>query len=167
VIRTTAFTGRSPASALMRASDLILNDSQSDLFLSAFYAKLDTDTGRLIYCNAGHNPALWLRAASDEFEQLTSQGIILGAFENIELEERRVDIALGDVIVFYTDGVTEAIDPGEREFGLERLRRVISSHADASASQILEAVVNAVDAFAGDAPPFDDLTMVVVKRRPV
>jgi len=167
VIRTTAFTGRSPASALMRASDLILNDSQSDLFLSAFYAKLDTDTGRLIYCNAGHNPALWLRAASDEFEQLTTQGIILGAFESIELEERRVDIAPGDVIVFYTDGVTEAIDPDEREFGLERLRRVITSHADASASQILEAVVNAVDAFAGDAPPFDDLTMVVVKRRPV
>jgi sigma-B regulation protein RsbU (phosphoserine phosphatase) len=167
VIRTTAFTGRSPASALMRASDLILNDSQSDLFLSAFYAKVDTDTGRLIYCSAGHNPALWLRAASDEFEQLTTQGIILGAFENIELEERRVDIAPGDVIVFYTDGVTEAIDPDEREFGLERLRRVIASHADASASQILEAVVNAVDAFAGDAPPFDDLTMVVVKRQPV
>jgi serine phosphatase RsbU (regulator of sigma subunit) len=166
VIRTTAFTGRSPASALMRASDLILNDSQSDLFLSTFYAKLDTDTGRLIYCNAGHNPTLWLHATSGEFEELTTRGIILGAFENIELEEKRVDIAPGDLLVFYTDGVTEAIDPAEREFGLERLRQVISAHADASATQVLQAVVKAVDAFAGDAPPFDDLTMVVVKRQP-
>jgi serine phosphatase RsbU (regulator of sigma subunit) len=168
VIRTTAFTGRSPASALMRASDLILNDSQSDLFLSTFYAKLDTDTGRLIYCNAGHNPALWLHATRGEFEELTTRGIILGAFENIELEEKRVDIAPGDLLVFYTDGVTEAIDPTEREFGLERLRQVISAHAhaNANASQVLQAVVKAVDAFAGDAPPFDDLTMVVVKRQP-
>jgi sigma-B regulation protein RsbU (phosphoserine phosphatase) len=166
VIRTIAFTGRSPASSLMRASNLILQDSQSDLFLSALYAKLDTYTGRVIFCNAGHNPALWWHANRNEFEQLTTKGIILGAFEDIELEERRVDISPGDVMVFYTDGVTEAIDPQEHEFGLERLRPVIAAKARGSAREILTSIVKAVDTFAQDAPPFDDLTLVVVKRDP-
>ncbi len=166
VIRTTAFTGRSPASALMRANTLILNDSQSDLFLSALYAKLDTDTGRLIFCNAGHNPALWLRAASGEFQELSTRGIILGAFEGIVLEEKRLDLAPGDLLVFYTDGVTEALNPDEEEFGVQRLREVVAARADASAQQILENIVDAVDAFAGDASSSDDLTLVVVKRCP-
>jgi sigma-B regulation protein RsbU (phosphoserine phosphatase) len=166
VIRTVALTGRSPASALNRSSTLILQDSQSDLFLSALYAKLYSDTGRLIYCNAGHNPALWWRAARGEFEELTTRGIILGAFKDIQLEEQRVDVAPGDVLVFYTDGVTEAIDPAEHEFGLQRTREVVASIADASAQQILDAIVNAVDAFAQGAPHFDDLTLVVVKRKP-
>jgi sigma-B regulation protein RsbU (phosphoserine phosphatase) len=166
VIRTTALTGRSPASALMRASNLILNDSQSDLFLSAFYAKLDAETGRLIYCNAGHNPALWLRASDGEFEELTTPGIILGAFEEIELEEQRIDIAPGDLITLYTDGVTETINPAHQEFGVERLLALLASSAEAGAHQILKRVVDAVDNFADGAPPFDDLTMVVVKRMP-
>lgn len=166
VIRTIAFTGRSPASALMRASNLILEDSRSDLFLSALYGKLDTDTGRLIYCNAGHNPALWLRVATGEFQELTTQGIVLGAFENIELEEKRVDLDSGDLLILYTDGVTEAIDPHEREFSLHRLKEVVTSNAKRSAQEILDSIVNAVDSFAQDAPPFDDLTLVLVKRHP-
>jgi serine phosphatase RsbU (regulator of sigma subunit) len=166
VIRTTALTGRSPASALMRASDLILNDSHSDLFLSAFYGKLDTEVGRLVFCNAGHNPGLWYQNSMGSFEELTTRGIILGAFEGIELEEQRVDIAPGDLLVLYTDGVTEAINPDNQEFGVPRLREVIVSQAHASARQILESVVDAVDDFSEDAPPFDDLTLVVAKRVP-
>jgi sigma-B regulation protein RsbU (phosphoserine phosphatase) len=164
VIRTTALSGRSPASALMRANTLILQDSQSDLFLSAVYAKIDTDTGRLIFCNAGHNRPLWLRAGRDKFEELSTKGIVLGVFEGIELEEKRIDVAPGDLLVFYTDGVTEAIDAGEREFGAERLKKIVVSNADASAQQVVEAVVDAVNAFADDAPPFDDLTLMIVKR---
>jgi sigma-B regulation protein RsbU (phosphoserine phosphatase) len=165
VIRTTAFSGRSPASALMRANTLILKDSQADLFLSAFYAKLDVDTGRLIFCNAGHNPALLWRAAENQFHELSTRGIVLGAFEQIELEETRVDIAPGDVLVFYTDGVTEAINPQAQEFGVERLRGIIVSTASAGAQHILDSIVQTVDEFAQDAPPFDDLTMVVIKRQ--
>lgn len=164
VIRTAAFSGRSPASTLMRANDLILQDSRSDLFLSAFYGKLDADSGRLIFCNAGHNPALWLHRETGEFEKLSTKGIILGAFEHIELEERRVDIAPGDVLVFYTDGVTEAIDPYEQEFGVERLQEVTASLANASAQRILDCIVDAVDSFTEGAAPFDDLTLVVVTR---
>lgn len=164
VIRTMALSGRSPASALMRSNNLILEDSQSDLFLSALYGKLDTETGRLVFCNAGHNPALWWRAAEGEFHELTTLGIILGAFNGVELEEQRVDLAPGDIVVFYTDGVTETINHDEEEFGTDRLQEVIAYLAQGSALQIREGIVNAVDAFAQGAPPFDDLTLVVVKR---
>lgn len=167
VIRTTALTGRSPASSLMRANGLIQKDSRSDLFLSAVYAKLDTDTGRMIFCNAGHNPALLRRCDDGSFEELTTHGIILGAFEGIELEDQRIDLLPGDLLVLYTDGVTEAINPNEQEFGVPRLRDVLSALADASAQEILDGVVDAVDAFASDAPPFDDLTLVVAKRLPL
>jgi serine phosphatase RsbU (regulator of sigma subunit) len=166
VIRTMALSGRSPASALMRSNNLILEDSQSDLFLSALYGKLETDTGRLVYCNAGHNPALWWRATEGEFQELTTRGMILGAFHDVELEEKRVDVAPGDLIIFYTDGVTETINDDEEEFGVERLQEVIVSLAEASALQIRQGIVDAVDSFADDAPPFDDLTLVVVKRCP-
>jgi serine phosphatase RsbU (regulator of sigma subunit) len=167
LIRSNALSGRSPASTLMRANKLILADSQSDLFLTAFYAKLDTDSGRLIYSNAGHNWPLWWRAADGTFKELSTRGIILGAFENIELEEKRIDVAPGDVLVFYTDGVTEAINHQVQEFGMPKLREVIAAHATASASQVLKSILTAVDTFAGEAPPFDDLTMVVVKRTPL
>jgi sigma-B regulation protein RsbU (phosphoserine phosphatase) len=148
----------------MRANNLILEDSQSDLFLSALYGKLETDSGRLVYCNAGHNPALWWRASEGEFQELTTQGIILGAFHDVELEEKRVDVAPGDLIIFYTDGVTETINHDEEEFGVERLQEIIASLAEANAPQIRQGIVDAVDSFAEDAPPFDDLTLVVVKR---
>ena len=165
VIRTTAFSGRSPASALMRANTLILQDSRADLFLSAFYAKLDVETGRLIYCNAGHNPALLWRAAGERFDILTTEGIVLGAFADIELEETRVDIAPGDTLVLYTDGVTEAINPDQSEFTARRLQEIVAANAAGSAQHILDSIVEAVDAFAQDAPPFDDLTLVVIKRK--
>ncbi len=166
VIRTVALTGRSPASTLMRANYLIRQDSQSDLFLTAFYAKLDVQSGRLIYCNAGHNPLLWWRAAAGRFQPLSTRGIVLGFFEDVKLEEERVDVAPGDLLVFYTDGVTEAINAHEEEFGEERLKEVIATHAQSGGRELLAAIVRAVDAFAGDVPSFDDLTLVVVKRLP-
>lgn len=167
MIRTTAFSGRNPASALMRANTLIMKDSQTRLFLSAFYANLDVVNGRLIYANAGHNWPLWFRAGSGECEELSASGIILGAFEDINLEERRIDVAPGDVLVLYTDGVTEAMTAAGQQFGQERLEAVVAGNAYADASGILDAVVDAVDAFVGDTSgaQADDFTLLIIKRK--
>jgi sigma-B regulation protein RsbU (phosphoserine phosphatase) len=150
----------------MRANELILKDSQSDLFLSAFYVKLDTQEHRMIYSNAGHNPPLWLQAGAHDFKELSTKGIVLGVLGGIELQEQRVDIAPGDVLVFYTDGVTEAIDHKMEEFGTARMKQVVQANAGRSATRITEAIVEAVDDFAEDTSQFDDLTLVVIKRRP-
>ena len=164
VIRTTALDGRSPSATLMQANKLILKDSPADLFLTAFYGVLDTHTGRLVYANAGHNRPLWLHAATGEFEELVAHGIVLGAFPEIELEECEIEVAPGDLLVFYTDGVTEAMDADHQLFETERLQAAVAAKPHASTQEILEAVVDAVRAFTGDAPQSDDMTLVAVKR---
>jgi serine phosphatase RsbU (regulator of sigma subunit) len=166
VIRNTALGGRSPSATLIRANELILNDSWAEMFLSAFYATLDTRSGRLVYANAGHNRPLWLRVATGECQQLAARGIILGMLEEIELEERQVELAPGDLVVFYTDGVTEAMDADEQMFGEARLQKVLAANARAGAQQVLQAVVEAIRAFTGDTPQSDDLTLFVVKCCP-
>ncbi len=166
VIRTTAFSGRRPAAALVRANELILNDSWAEMFLSAFYATLDTQTGHLVYANAGHNRPLWRRAASGECEELAAKGIILGILDEVELQERHVQIDPGDVLVFYTDGVTEATNAEGQMFGEAMLREVLLAHATDGAQQVLDAVVRAVNAFTDETPQSDDLTLFVVKRCP-
>jgi sigma-B regulation protein RsbU (phosphoserine phosphatase) len=134
--------------------------------VSAFYATLDTHSGRLTYANAGHNRPLWLQSGSGEIQELTAQGIVLGILEDIELEEREIDVAPGDVLVFHTDGVTEAMDIVGQQFGKERLWAAVAATPKASAQEIVAAVVDAVKAFTGDAPQSDDLTLLVVKRAP-
>ncbi len=115
IIRTVAFSGRGPSAALIRANQLILNDSQAELFLSAIYAVLELETGRITYANAGHNRPLWYHAADGSLTELDQRGIVLGAFEEITLGQERIDLAPGDVLVFFTDGVTDALErPGRR-----------------------------------------------------
>jgi sigma-B regulation protein RsbU (phosphoserine phosphatase) len=167
MVRTAAADGRSPSAALGLANELILKHSHTDLFVSAFYATLDIHSGRLTYANAGHNRPLWLQSDSGEIQELTAQGIVLGILEDIELEEREIDVTPGDVLVFHTDGVTEAMDIAGQQFGEERLRATVAAIPNASAQQITSAVVDAVKTFTGDAPQSDDLTLLVVKRRPV
>lgn len=164
MIRSTALVGRDPADALICANDLIIQDSNSDLFLSAFYGALDPTTGRLVYTNAGHNRPLVLRAGTDTIEELRARGIILGVFPNIPLEERETVIAPGDVVLFYTDGLTEAMNAQGEEFGEARLRQVIADNRDLSAGEIANALLEAVEAFTGYAPQSDDRTLVVFKH---
>lgn len=167
VIRTVALNGYSPVDVLTRANKLILNDSRSELFLTAFYATLDTHSGRLIYARAGHNPPLWWQAATGQVQALDVPGIVIGAFSEIELEERQIDMAPGDSLLFYTDGVTEAMDDHRREFGDERLRAIAAAQTNASAEELVETVVSAARAHSGDAPQSDDMTLIGVRRCPV
>jgi serine phosphatase RsbU (regulator of sigma subunit) len=166
MVRTAAADGRSPSAALSLANELILKHSHTDLFVSAFYATLDTHSGRLTYANAGHNRPLWVQSGSGEIQELTAQGIVLGILKNIELEEQEIDVVPGDVLVFHTDGVTEAMDIAGQQFGEERLRATVAAIPNASAQEITAAVVDAVKVFTGDAPQSDDLTLLVVKRAP-
>jgi len=164
ILRTKAMSGRGPASTLLRANDLIIKDSHSDLFLSVFYAVLDQRSGRMIYANAGHNRPLWVRAERGTVEELGARGIVLGVLDEIKLEERRIDVAPGDVVVFYTDGVTDGMNGDEEFFEVARLREVVAAHAGGSARELLHAIIAAYNAFTGDTEQTDDFTCVVVKR---
>ena len=166
MIRTAGLAGRAPAATLLRANQLILNDSQAEMFLTAFYAELDTRSGHLAYARAGHNRPLWWQAATGELDELAADGIVLGAIEAIELEECEIDMARGDLVLFYTDGVTDAMNGAGQQFGVKRLRAAVAADPTTGAQQVLSGIVQAVGEFTGDTPQFDDLTLVVVRRSP-
>jgi serine phosphatase RsbU (regulator of sigma subunit) len=164
LIRTTGISDRSPAATLKRANELMLKDSQADIFLSAFFAILDPRSGRLRYANAGHNRPLWRHAATTEIETLGGKGTVLGVLENVEIEDRQITIDPGDILVFYTDGVSEALDAQGDVFGTDRLSDALRRSSGASADAVLNGIISHIEAFAGDMPQSDDLTLFVVRR---
>lgn len=152
-----------PAMVLKRANRLILKDSRARLFVTACYAMPNTQTGRLVYSLAGHNRPLWWQAATRVCVELTGRGTVLGIFDEIELEEHAVTLAPGDLLVFYTDGITEAMNADHQLFGEERLQTVICDHAATGPQDVITAIVAAVQSFTGGGPPSDDLTLFVVQ----
>lgn len=165
MIRTAALSVASPGEALAQANDLIVQDSsRSNLFLSAFYAVIDTQTGRAIYANAGHNPPFLYRAATGSYEPLRGKGIVLGIFEGIQLIDAGAQIEPGDCVVFYTDGITEAMNTEGVEFGEERLHGAVLSYLAGSAQQILDSILGAISNHVREAEQSDDVTIVVAKR---
>jgi sigma-B regulation protein RsbU (phosphoserine phosphatase) len=160
-----AISGRDPAEVLTRANEMILADARSDLFVTLFYGVLDPAQGTLTYANAGHNPPLLFDGHSGEVTPLTARGIVLGVITGIDLEQREIRLKPGDVLLLYTDGVTDALNEETEEFGLERLRHVVAAHRTQSAADVIGAINQTVDEYVGDTPQFDDFTLVVLKRQ--
>jgi serine phosphatase RsbU (regulator of sigma subunit) len=165
-IRNVASGDRSPAATLELTNELLLRDSHTDLLLTAFYALLDPDQGDLVYSNAGHNPPLYYTVATGTFTELSSSGLLLGVLPDMRLPGGRITIAPGDLLVLYTDGITEAMNPAMEEFGMARFRETIAAHSHRSPQEIVDAVTASIHQFAGDMPAWDDLTLVVVRRLP-
>lgn len=164
LVRAAALDGSPPARALERANRWINRDSESGMFVTVFYGILDLETGLLRYTRAGHNPPLVYHSATQTCTELAPPGIALGVLEEVQLREALVTLEPGDVLLCYTDGVTEAISQAIEEFGAERLRALLTRHHAEDAAAILRAVNDAVTSFASGQPPFDDVTLVVIKR---
>ncbi len=163
IIRTEAQNGRSPADLLMRTNQQLRHETRSLPFLTAFFGTLNLKTGQLIYAIGGHDRPYWVQARSGGVPQLTGHGMLLGAFPAIHLEEYQITLAPGDNLILYTDGVTEARCEDEL-FDEDRLEAVIAGHATASASEMADAILQAVNQFIGSQPQSDDLTLVIIQR---
>jgi serine phosphatase RsbU (regulator of sigma subunit)/transcriptional regulator with GAF, ATPase, and Fis domain len=162
LIRTVGLSRIDPATTLARVNDLLLSDSRSDLFVTVIYVVWDPDERRLVYANGGHNPPLCIRA-DGRVEILTDNDIVLGVLPSVPMANRRVDLKPGDLIVLYTDGIPDAINAREEEFGLDRLIHVANANRHHSAPEVVDAIRRAVTRFVGGTPQFDDLTLVVLK----
>ena len=163
LMRAAALEETSPAAALARVNELLVPDAQHGMFVTIVYAILSLDTGELAYANAGHNLPLVLRPDAQRLERLNKGGMALGVLAGVQLEEHVVSLAPGDSVVFYTDGITEAFSPQGDIYGEERLHVTVQA-ADGSAQAILDAIATSVVAFAGDAAPSDDRTLMVLRR---
>ncbi len=167
LMRVSASQTRSPALALQRVNQLIASESRSNMFLTAFYGVLNWKTGSLVYASAGHPPPLlWRQEIQDvaPSDTLLARGIVLGVLGEIALEERQITLMRDDVLVLYTDGVTEPIDPNGEEFGEERLAQVLRINHRLNCSEITALTHAAVWDFAGQQVQFDDYTLVTLKR---
>ncbi len=164
VLRASASVAASPADVLRRSNHHIIRDGRAGLFVSALYGRLDLSSGELTFASGGHDPPVWVQGARHRTRLLTSRSSILGAFTDIDLEDRRIHLDRGDVFVLYTDGVTEARDARGRLFGERRLRATLAAHASDPAARIADALMGELSRFGGDTPRADDLTLVVVKR---
>jgi len=163
ILRASTSGNLNISAALRHANELICRDSTSGMFVTLFYGVFDTRTKDLSYINAGHYPALVLHAGTAETSHLEARGIPLGVTNKIELEERTLSLRSGDILVLYTDGVTEAMNEEEAAFGEERLKRLILDCRALPAREIVQKVEDEILLFSGDQPQFDDLTLVVVK----
>ena len=152
--------------AVMRKVNSLLHESlERERFVTAFYGLLDYRNRVLIYSNGGHNPPILLRAGG-AIEYLSDGGVALGVLPDSVYEDRPVQLESGDVIVMYTDGVSEAESPTGEHFGQLRIEQCVAKLAGHGSHEILEGLVQAVLDWAGERGPVDDLTLVVLRALP-
>ena len=161
VLRSNVDGGEKPAGSIKRANELIARDSRSGLFVTLFYAVLDTGGHTLTYVNAGHNPPALFRG--DEIKLLDRSGIALGAVEDADYVETAIGLKSGDAMVFYTDGVTEANDARGEMFGDQRMLNVVRANLSLPAGELMEKIKSEVLAFSTGVQQSDDITLIVLK----
>jgi sigma-B regulation protein RsbU (phosphoserine phosphatase) len=164
VVRVNAMWHRNkPASAIRDANTVISNDSRSGMFVTLWYGVLDSVSRTFTFVNAGHNPPIHFRAADGTLSELMATGIAMGLLNDAEYTQDTVQMARGDLLVLYTDGITEAENAQLEMFGVPRLREVILASRALPAGDIIEEILRAVKAFTGDHPQSDDITLMVIR----
>jgi sigma-B regulation protein RsbU (phosphoserine phosphatase) len=147
-----------------RLNRILCRDGLPNRFATLVYLELAPDSGRVRLLNAGHMPPLVVRG--DAVEELPRGSLALSLIATAEFAEQAVELQPGDTLVVYSDGVTEAMNPGGDFYGDERLRASLGRVARLPVDRLGASVVAAVDAFVGEARPHDDLSLVVLRRGP-
>lgn len=168
-LRSLVTEGMSAHELTIRLNDFISADLKRDVFISLSLAILDFEKSTLSFVRAGHEPTLLFRQNASRPELLIPPGMALGldrgSLFKDSLEESIVNLYPGDLVVFYTDGLTEAMNEEGDEFTLERLLEVLENSRKRSLDELVESVFHEVDQFNGDNPPHDDVTLVTIRVR--
>jgi len=162
-VRANAMGKTTASEAICMANNLIAQDAKSGMFVTLFYAVLDLHKKQLRYVNAGHNPPLLCKGYGGDVVLLSAHGIALGVMDEINLQEVELNLANNDVVVFYTDGITEAVNDKEEQFGQERLIKLVAQNSSLPAQELIDKIKSAVTDFTQRQAQFDDLTLVVLK----
>lgn len=155
--------GLPPDEICVRLSRLLFRRTPPEKFATAFLAVLETATGLLRYTNAGHNPSVVVRAGG-EVEALGPTGIPLGLLPGARYRAAETTLAPGDLLVLYTDGIAEAADPDDEEYGLERIQKVCALHRKYACPALAAALEEDLETFARGVPFADDRTLVLARR---
>ena len=164
--RKTVEAPMGPAKILRDLNELLFDDlNKAELFITMFYLKYLPDSRILKYANAGHNWALLLRPEEATCTPLDAEGLVLGVRREVEFEERSISLAIGDKLLLYTDGITEAQNEAGTFFGMDRLCGLFAAYREMSPEATIGKLLADLRAFCGEAPLLDDISMVVLRVR--
>ena len=160
-----SLTGGDLAELMSRVNRLVYEASSVNRYATFFYAQLDPKSLGLSYVNAGHNPPMILRRRSSGWEivRLETGGAVVGLLPNSPYQQGAFTLQDGDLLVCFTDGISEAMNPADEEWGEERLMAAAQTCDGLSAAEIVTRVIEAADRFAAGAPQHDDMTLVVLR----
>lgn len=169
LLRLTSLTSHSPSEALAQVNRNLFPDVREDMFVSLVCLTIDDADGHIRLARAGHDAPLMFRGESGTIETIKPPGVALGIDEGDVFERVTKDLDLrmesGDCLLLYTDGVCEAVDTDENEFGAERLQKEFLKSAPLGAEAVVQSIKKAVSEFSGDQPQMDDITMIAVEKR--
>ena len=159
-IRNLAESGRAPSEIMFRANNTLCDGNDAEMFVTAWIGILDLNTGDMRCANAGHEYPMLMRAGGEYTLFKDKHGLALGAMEGMRFTEYEMKLNPGDRLFVYTDGVPEAINPEEQQYGTDRLTEKLNTMRQATMAETLPAVRADVADFAGKAEQFDDITML-------
>jgi sigma-B regulation protein RsbU (phosphoserine phosphatase) len=163
LVRSHAHAGMGAFETMSRTNDLLLIDAdQSGMFVTMYYSRFFPN-GQSVHVNGGHNPPVYYHHKSGKVELMPTGGRALGWFPNNPMEELNVQLESGDIIVYYTDGLTEAENPKAEPYGEDRLMQIVAKSGNKRAADIMKMILDDVELFCDGQPPFDDMTMLIVR----
>lgn len=164
ILKTLERQGQSPADNLRNLNQIIYPDITEDMFITMLHSNFNNKTKVLTYSNAGHNPLIVYRAKEDKVELHSVKGVAIGFMQGYNYKQGELKLEKGDIVLYYTDGITEAENPNKELFGFERLEKVIYDNRYNDVDTIKENILNEINIFRRDYPQVDDLTFVVIKN---
>ena len=165
LLRATALRGVSSAECLTYANKLLCKESLDSMFVTVFYGIYHYKTGMMDYTNAGHNPPYLLRGGRTVECLPVASNFVVGVFDDIEFESNTLTFGIGDTLLLYTDGVTEAFNDNREQFSESNLQDILASmHESSSAKEVVTSVLQSVKTFSGDYPQSDDITLLSLQR---
>lgn len=164
VLKTLTLTGDfAPNENLNELNKIIYSDITEDMFITMMHSKYNKENKTLYYSNAGHNPIVVYRASTDSIELHTVKGVAIGFLEEYKYRQGEIQLNKGDIVIFYTDGITEAENSNKEMFGLERLKEVIYNNKNKSPKELRKVILESINRFRKDYEQTDDLTFVILK----
>lgn len=164
LIRAMGMKGELPNDCLTDVNKVLCNESLDSMFVTVFYGIYNTTTGEVQYSNAGHNPPFMLLHDNKVVRLNPEANIPMGFLDTFTYTGDSFKLEAGDALILYTDGVTEAINTANEEFGEERLRKTLASVPGADSQEIIESILEDLNEFVGEAEQADDITMLTLKR---
>jgi serine phosphatase RsbU (regulator of sigma subunit) len=163
LVRAEARRSNSPGDVLRHVNRQLMEINDAGMFVTLFYGTLDSATRQLHYARAGHEIPIIFDARGNLIEPQRAPGLPLGVADDILLDEQIVVLPSGGTVLFYTDGITDALDPGGNQFGLDRLRHTLEQLRDSPAQAICDTLLQTSDNYRAAAPQYDDITLVSIR----